>query len=28
MLLLDTHILLWWINGTEGKLPASLNEVI
>ncbi|MDD2501859.1 MAG: type II toxin-antitoxin system VapC family toxin [Geobacter sp.] len=24
MLLLDTHILLWWINGTAGKLPSSL----
>jgi len=28
MLLLDTHILLWWINGTAGKLPASLIATI
>lgn len=28
MLLLDTHILLWWINGTVGKLPESLVATI
>lgn len=28
MLLLDTHILLWWINGTAGKLPSSLVTTI
>jgi len=28
MLLLDTHILLWWINGTAGKLPSSLVATI
>lgn len=28
MLLLDTHICLWWINGTPGKLPRRLIERI
>ena len=28
MLLLDTHILLWWINSTPRKLPARLLATI
>ncbi len=28
MLLLDTHILLWWINGAVGKLPESMVATI
>jgi PIN domain nuclease of toxin-antitoxin system len=28
MLLLDTHIWLWWMNGTEGKLPSGIIEQI
>jgi PIN domain nuclease of toxin-antitoxin system len=28
MLLLDTHIWLWWLNGTSGKLPAKLVKCI
>ena len=28
MLLLDTHVLLWWINGSSGKLPESLVATI
>ena len=28
MLLLDTHIWLWWINATPGKLPTHLIERI
>jgi PIN domain nuclease of toxin-antitoxin system len=28
MIVLDTHIWLWWINGSPGKLPAYLIERI
>ena len=28
MIVLDTHIWLWWINGSPGKLPAHLIERI
>jgi len=28
MIVLDTHIWLWWINGTPEKLPAFLIERI
>jgi len=28
MVLLDTHIWLWWINGTPGKLPEHLIDRI